>query len=155
MMEKCWGFPCQNQRILNRRPLQTNICALSISTVEEKDVAIQIEEFTEHIPPDKQTGLCTTSALLNIIDAFHRDDTLNSKLVVLDFDRAFDSVNVDLLIAKLKYYRFSQTAQNWFHSYLKDVSQVTKVEEISSTALPKNCGFPQRFGPALVQSLHC
>jgi hypothetical protein len=121
----------------------------TVSKIIEKVVASQIEPFVEQILPERQSGFrrgfSTTSALLNIVDQIHRarDAKLSSALVMLDFAQAFDSVNVNMLIAKLKYYGFDKTAQNWFHSYLSNRTQITRVEGEISETLPKNTGVPQ------------
>lgn len=80
------------------------IYVLSAVSLEENIEASQIEVFIENIRPDKQSDFrCCFS--LNIVDQFHRtrDDSLNSALVTLDFSQAFDSVDVELLIAELTY----------------------------------------------------
>ncbi|XP_054259782.1 fat-like cadherin-related tumor suppressor homolog [Macrosteles quadrilineatus] len=80
----------------------------ALSKLVEKVVASQLEPFIENILHDNQSGFrrgfSTTSALLNVIDQLYRakDNKLNSAMVTLDFAQAFDSVDFELLRAKLK-----------------------------------------------------
>ena len=50
-------------------------------------------------------------------------------MVLLDFSRAFDSINIPLLLAKLVYYGFEPGTVNWFSSYLHDRIQVVGVNK--------------------------
>ena len=43
--------------------------------------------------------------------------------IFMDFWKTFDSINHDLLLAKLKVYRFSENALKLMCSYLKDQRQ--------------------------------
>ena len=80
---------------------------------------------------------------------------LNSKsniiITFLDLKKAFDCVNIDILLRKLKYYGISETAMRWFTSYLKGRSQCVRIEDHISTTLPVLAGVPQGsvLGPTL------
>ena len=65
--------------------------------------------------------------------------------------KAFDCVNIDILLRKLKYYGISETAMRWFTSYLKGRSQCVRIEDHISTTLPVLAGVPQGsvLGPTL------
>jgi hypothetical protein len=79
-----------------------------------------------------------------------------SILVLLDFSRAFDTINTTLLLSKLTYYGFESTTVKWFTSYLSKRTQFVETRNdgglISvSTALPVDRGVPQGsiLGPLL------
>ena len=50
----------------------------------------------------------------------------------LDFKKAFDTVNHDILLSKLAHYGISGQANNWFHSYLTQGVQFTSVNRFNS-----------------------
>lgn len=59
------------------------------------------------------------------------DSGLSSVLILLDFSRAFDCLDPKLLIAKLRYYGFSEDACKWFETYLIGREQYVEVEDRS------------------------
>ena len=61
----------------------------------------------------------------------------------MDLSKAFDTINHDLMLAKLKAYGFSTNALNLMHSYLKNRKQ--KVQINNKFSLERNviAGVPQ------------
>ena len=51
-------------------------------------------------------------------------------MVVLDLQKAFDTVNHKILINKLKALGLNQIAKNWFVSYLRDREQIVDIAHI-------------------------
>lgn len=74
-------------------------------------------------------GYSTTSALCKIVDDITTsvDSGLVTSLTLLDLSKAFDSVNISLLLAKLQYYGIQEEILQWFSSYLNDRTQFTVV----------------------------
>ena len=69
----------------------------------------------------------------------------------VDLQKAFDTVNHDILISKLDHYGIRGTANNWFASYLKNRSQFVSILGYESSTKPINHGVPQGsvLGPLL------
>jgi len=72
-------------------------------------------------------------------------------LVLLDLQKAFDTVNHKILLSKLQCMGFSNSALIWFTSYLTVRTQVCDVEGTLSDPQSVTCGVPQGsiLGPLL------
>ena len=72
-------------------------------------------------------------------------------MLLLDLQKAFDTVNHNILISKLKCMGFSSSALKWFSSYLTDRTQVCDVVGTLSDPQSIACGVPQGsiLGPLL------
>jgi hypothetical protein len=143
------------------RPVSILPC---LSKIIEKAVQIQINEYLKvnNILPAKQSGfrkgMSTVTALLDVVDDIlaAQDKGQGSILVLLDYSRAFDTIDTALLIAKLKYYGFDKNALKWFHNYLTNRYQQVEVtptdgtKKLSTKSLV-NKGVPQGsiLGPIL------
>ena len=84
-----------------------------------------------------------------IVNALENKDLACS--VYLDFTKAFDTVNHNILISKLENYGIRGIALNWFKSYLADRTQVVKINNVYSNELKITCSVPQGsvLGPLL------
>ena len=71
--------------------------------------------------------------------------------IFLDFAKAFDPVNHDILLNKLEYYGIRGLPLNWFKSYLNERQQFTEIEGTLSEMEYVKCGVPQGsvLGPLL------
>lgn len=107
------------------RPISLLPC---ISKILERAVFNQLRNYLEQskLLPVTQSGFrqkhSTTTALLDVVDNILegrvQSMTTLLLLVLLDYSRAFDAINVSLLLSKLSYYGCSSETIKWFHSYL-------------------------------------
>ena len=98
---------------------------------------------------DKQHGFRSNrSCLTQMLDHFdsifegltHGNDTDS---IYLDFAKAFDKVDTDLLLHKLSRYGFHQNLINWIQSFLTDREQVVVVNGVHSNSAKVLSGVPQ------------
>ena len=97
----------------------------------------------------RSTELALTRFTRDIIKSF--EDGKLTIAVFLDLSRAFDCVNHDILIKKLKYYGIRNTELRWFSSYLSNRQQYVYFNGSSSTVRGVHSGVPQGsiLGPLL------
>ena len=140
----------------NNKPLTFNdlrpISILpAISKILERICCTQIVNYLEDndIIPVSQSGFrrgySTSACLLNLCDDITRafDVSKVSLISQIDLSKAFDLVNYDLLVAKLKSIGFSPTALSWCIDYLSNRHMQVMIKDISSNLKPITCGVPQ------------
>ena len=67
-----------------------------------------------------------------------------------DLRMAFDTVNYDIFLNKLKQAELKYRVVNWLKSYVSHQRQVTKINNIKSNCRAVTCGVPQAIsGPLL------
>uniref|UniRef100_A0A8C5AN71 Reverse transcriptase domain-containing protein n=1 Tax=Gadus morhua TaxID=8049 RepID=A0A8C5AN71_GADMO len=131
-----------------------------LSKVLEKIVHCQLMDYIngQNIIEIFQSGFktlhSTESALLRVFnDIFLATDSGHSVvLVLLDLTAAFDTVDLDILIARLEQWvGVSGTALKWFRSYLTQRSFCVSLAEHVSSTVPLLHGVPQGslLGPLL------
>ena len=71
--------------------------------------------------------------------------------IFIDLQKAFDTVNHDILLDKLNYYGVKGTSNMWFGTFLKERYQYTTIKEYSSDKLISTHGVAQGsvLGPLL------
>ena len=129
------------------------------SKILEYVVNAQLGQHLErfHILPSMQSGfrkgLGTTTALLKVTNDLTSamDRGMASFLLLLDYSKAFDCLNHELLLAKLKYFGLDRCSLSWFAEYLSERCQCVKYENKVSSELRLRSGVPQGsiLGPTL------
>ena len=98
-------------------------------------------------------GHGTQNALLNMIENWKNQIDNNNKIgaIIMDLSKAFDTLNHELIIAKLYAYGFEENAVVFLHSYLSSRHQRTKINNSFSEWSCLLCGVPQGsiLGPRL------
>lgn len=163
-------FPCtwKTARVIpipkNNRPTSfTDLRPISIlpvlSKILERLVERQLRDHISsfHLLPGTQSGFrpgfSCASALANITDDIISATDLGqvTVLVLLDFSKAFDTINHDLLLSILHFIGMGPDAISFFESYLTDRTQRVFVGTSSSDIIRVEAGVPQGsiLGPLL------
>ena len=71
--------------------------------------------------------------------------------IFIDLEKAFDTVDHNILLSKLNYYGIRGIANDWFKSYLSNRSQFVSINGFNSDHQNIECGVPQGsvLGPLL------
>ena len=98
-------------------------------------------------------GYSTTHALLHLIEDIRNALDNNSFAVgiFVDLQKAFDTVNHDILLSKLDFYGVRGLANEWFKSYLNGRKQFVSIDDNYSDEVLIHYGVPQGsvLGPLL------
>ena len=62
--------------------------------------------------------------------------------IFIDLKKAFDTLNHEILVEKLKYYGIRGVASHWICSYLKQRKQYVHYNSVNSTIREVQCGVP-------------
>ena len=140
----------------NYRPIAT---LSPFSKILEKIVFNQLNSFLEkHNTIFKyqfgfRKGHSTEQAILEITD--NLKTSIDNKLITcglfLDFSKALDTVNHNILLSKLYKYGIRGKPLDWFTSYLLNRTQYVQIGNDKSSPLEIVCGIPQgsTLGPLL------
>jgi hypothetical protein len=131
--------------------LQTNINHIIHIQIFEQ---IIYKRFSSHLEVTNQLSDCqhgyrkarsTESAIVELENHIRKagDDKLITGLVFVDFSKAFDSTNHQILIQQLKLLLVSGNTLSWFVSYFNDRSISVQNGKHSSTPRTINRGTPQ------------
>ena len=64
-------------------------------------------------------------------------------MILIDLQKAFDTIDHEILLQKLKAIRFSKGTLQWFRSYLSERRYLVKIEIKLSDFGKISCGLPQ------------
>ena len=106
---------------------------------------------------DLQFGFCnkhsTNHALLSLTEDIRNalDNNYFAIGVFIDLQKAFDTVDHEILLHELNYYGIRGIANSWFKSYLSDRRQYVSINGVDSNEVTMQFGVPQGsvLGPLL------
>ena len=131
----------------------------NINKIFEKIMHKRVYEFVEdkNILYELQFGFrmfhSTQHALIDITEDIRSaiDGNMFALGVFIDLQKAFDTVDHEILLTKLAHYGIRGVANDWFRSYLSNRKQFVRIEDANSETASTNIGVPQGsvLGPLL------
>ena len=116
-----------------------------LSKLLERDMFLQVVSFFNPNHHAYRSFHSTTTAMLQMyttwLEALEQGDM--AAVCMIDMSAAFDVVDTDLLLEKLKLYGFDRNAVQWIWSYQSYRSQAVYIEGTMSRLLPPEAGVPQ------------
>ena len=115
---------------------------------------LQLNEILDGDQHGFRSNHSTSSAIIEFLIDIYQAKLSNMALgcIFVDYQKAFDTINHQILFSKLSLYGFSTSCVNWFKSYLGCRSQITKCDQKNfSSSKPVLMGVPQgsTLGPLL------
>ena len=94
-------------------------------------------------------NVSTAHALINLTENIRQalDEGYIGYGIFVDLQKAFDTVDHEILLAKLNHYGICGVSNDWFRSYLSDCQQYVSINGYDSGLTKLYCGVPQ--GPVL------
>lgn len=140
----------------NYRPISV---VPAVAKIFEKIVFNQLYAYLSlnKLLSENQSGFrpyhSTTTALLDATNEWltNMDAGWTNCVTLLDFTKAFDTVNHSILLRKLSYYGIADISVKWFESYLANRKQRCSINNTLSTKKNISIGIPQGsiLGPLL------
>ena len=120
----------------------------------QKQIIDYINQCLSPFLCEYRKGFSTHMALLYLIEKwkFRLDKKGYAGFILMDFSRAFDTINHELLMTKLHANGFSKEALKLIFSYLNNRKQRVKINKSFSSWKELLCGVPQGsvLGPILL-----
>ena len=140
----------EKDRFTNYRPISI---LSSFSKVLEKIVAVQMLKFLTKYQllfsgqygfrPRHDTTQPLIQLLNKIFVSLNKEDPGYILCIFIDFCKAFDTTDFQILLRKLDHYGFRGQVNNWFKNYLYGRKQFVNIGETFSTKKEASYGVPQ------------
>ena len=134
-------------------PLFSNYRPISVlpvfSRVLQRVMYIRLIEYLNTNNTNHDAAMALIKLVNRISKALENGDSVIG--IFLDFSKAFDTINYEILFTKLYHYCIRGCLLDWFKSYLIDRKQYVYYNDYSSWMQTVNCGVPQGsiLGPLL------
>ena len=142
---------CGNYRPISILPIFSKILEKLMNSRLVKFLGINdiIYKHQYGFQENKSTSLAILELQSQLINNIEKG--LFSCCIFLDFSKAFDTVNHNILLKKLEHYGIRGLALSWFKSYLTERKQVVIANGETSSEQEIRCGVPQGsvLGPLL------
>ena len=123
----------------------------------ERLIHRQLSPYFEKILHKNQHGfrnnMSTSTAIFDVLLKLFENwkEKKYSSCIFIDYSKAFNTIDHNILIQKLKIYGLDEMSQNFLKSYLDSRQQRININNISSTYSKLRCGIPQGsiLGPLL------
>ena len=140
--------------VKNYRPVSIlPVISKIFERIMQKQLNTYVEKYLSPYLCGFRKGYNTQYALLLMIERWKQylDNKGHAAAILMDLSKAFDTINHELLIAKLEAYGFTQSALEILLNYLKDRWQRVKINTSFSTWSELLMGVPQGsvLGPFL------
>ena len=141
----------KNYRPISLLPLLSKI----FEKVIHSQTAIFLEDnailytYQSGFRPKHSTESCLTHLCDRILEGC--DSGFHTGMILIDLQKAFDTINHEILLKKLQFLNFSECSIKWFGSYLAKRTFLVNVGSSYSDPADLNCGVPQGsiLGPLL------
>ena len=106
-------------------------------------------KFQSGFCKNHSTDFCLSYLTDNISSGFEKG--LLTGMILIDLQKAFDTIDHEILIKKMPYLGFSNQSIKWFQSYISTRKFVVNIGDKFSTSADLKCGAPQGsiLGPLL------
>ena len=140
--------------VKNYRPISVlPVVSKIFERIMQKQISSYLEEYLSPCLCGYRKGYSTQYALLSLIEKWKQmlDKQGYAAAIIMDLSKAFDTINHELLLAKLHAYGFDKKALRLIRSYLTERWQRIKINKSFSTWSELLYGVPQGsvLGPFL------